>query len=369
MNIILVTPAPPGSRKGNRVTALRWGRLLRQLGHHVRVRQEYRGERCDLLIALHARRSFAAVDAFSRAQPQRPIVLALTGTDLYEQIQTEPLARQALELASRLVVLQPLAVEELPSHLRARARVIYQSCEARPRSTRRARINAAPGDPRSSILHPHSSFDVCVLGHLRPVKDPFRTALAARLLPVSSRIQVLHAGAALNPAMEKQARAEQAINPRYRWLGDLPRGKALRLLARSRLLVLTSLLEGGANTISEAIAVGVPVLASRIPGSVGLLGAKYPGYFPVGDTAALAALLTRAETDAKFYTKLKAWCRRLRPLVRPARERESWRQLLRELQPARPPKSANRAATDRERRTMPLPVGRGSEKRSPLEVH
>ena len=149
MNIILVTPAPPGSRKGNRVTALRWGGLLRQLGHRVRVRQEYRGERCDLLIALHARRSFAAIDAFSRAQPQRPIVLALTGTDLYEQIQTEPLARQALELASRLVVLQPLAVEELPSHLRARARVIYQSCEARPRSSViRARPGATARPPR-----------------------------------------------------------------------------------------------------------------------------------------------------------------------------------------------------------------------------
>ena len=89
MNIILVTPAPPGSRKGNRVTALRWGRLLRQLGHHVRVRQEYRGERCDLLIALHARRSFAAVDAFSRAQPQRPIVRREIGAMLGPAFQAQ----------------------------------------------------------------------------------------------------------------------------------------------------------------------------------------------------------------------------------------------------------------------------------------
>src|SRR5439155_19877091 len=110
---------------------------------------------------------------------------------------------------------------------------------------------------------------------------------------------------------------------RYRWLGDLPRWKALRLLARSRLLVLTSRLEGGANAISEAIAAAVPVLASHISGSVGILGAGYPGYFPVGDTPALAVLLDRAETDADYYGSLQAWCRRLRPLVRPARERES----------------------------------------------
>src|SRR6266851_10000904 len=349
MNIILVTPAPPRSRKGNRVTALRWAALLRQLGHQVRVRQVYRGERSDLLIALHARRSFASVDAFRKSQPGRPIVLALTGTDLYEEIHTDPLARQALELASRLVVLQPLAVEELPTHLRARARVIYQSCKPPPRAIRRQRIGhhesrsvgkfAGPGDLRFPRFRFRSSFDVCVLGHLRPVKDPFRTARAARLLPVSSRIRVLHAGAALSPAMEKQAREEQRVNPRYHWLGDLPRWKALRLLARSGLLVLSSLLEGGANTISEAIAVETPVIASQIPGSVGLLGANYPGYFPVRDTAALAALLSRAETDKAFYRELWGWCQGLQPMVRPFRELVSWRCLLRELQVKQLPKS------------------------------
>src|SRR4029077_14402852 len=121
--------------------------------------------------------------------------------------------------ASRLVVLQPLALNELPSHLRARTRVIYQSFEAPPRpkgglkiedrgsksEDRGAKIQiTASGNAQSSI--PPSSFDVCVLGHLRPVKDPFRTALAARRLPASSRIRVRHAGAALSPAMEKQAR-------------------------------------------------------------------------------------------------------------------------------------------------------------------
>jgi putative glycosyltransferase (TIGR04348 family) len=334
MNITLVTPAPPGSQKGNRVTALRWARLLRELGHRVAVRQEYRGESCDLLIALHARRSFSAIEAFRRHQPERPIILALTGTDLYEAIRTDPIARQALELATRLVVLQPLGVNEMTPRLRNRTRVIYQSYRKPASSYSRSRSRKS-SNSRSSILRPLSSFDVCVLGHLRPVKDPFRTARAARLLPASSQIRVLHAGAALSHEMEEQARAEQAINSRYHWLGELPRHQALRLLARSRLLVLTSLLEGGANTISEAIALGVPVLASRIPGSVGLLGARYPGYFPVGDSEALAALLIRVEKDGKFYQKLNAWCRRLRPLVRPARERESWRRLLMELRPAK----------------------------------
>jgi putative glycosyltransferase (TIGR04348 family) len=315
MNITIVTPAPRGSRKGNRITALRWGRLLRQLGHRVILRQKYQGEPCDVLVALHARRSFAAVRTFRKARPDEPVIVALTGTDLYHDIHHHATAHRALEWASRLIVLQPLGIEELPNRLRDKARVIYQSAEV----------------PRSVVQPREDVFEVCVLGHLRPVKDPFRTALAARLLPAESRVRVVHVGAALGPLMAKRARAEEAVNPRYRWLGDLPRWKALRVLARSRLLVLCSRLEGGANAISEALAASVPVLASGILGSIGLLGVMYPGSFPLGNTRALAAMLRRAETDARFYKELQTWCRRLRPLVNPALERASWRRLLREV--------------------------------------
>ena len=131
--------------------------------------------------------------------------------------------------------------------------------------------------------------------------------------------------------MKQQAQAEMEANPRYQWLGELPRGKALRVLARSRLHVLSSQLEGGASALCEAIACGVPTLASRIPGSVGILGPDYPGYFPVGDTQALAGLLYRAETDPEFLQSLHAWCVQLQPLADPAREREAWQRLLDEM--------------------------------------
>ncbi len=315
MQIDLITPAPGRSRGGNRVTALRWTRILRGLGHHVTIAGEYRGRPCDLLVALHARRSFPSIERFRRQRPDRPLVLALTGTDLYGDLRTDPQARQSLELASRLILLQPMGMEELPEHIRGKAAVIYQS------TTKPSGKHAV----RASV------FEVCVLCHLRPVKDPLRAAAAARLLPPSSRIQIVHAGAALSPEMDVAARAETASNPRYRWLGELPRWKALRVLARSRLLVLSSHMEGGANVVSEAIVAGVPVLASRIPGSIGLLGAEYQGYFPVGDTQALANLLDRTETDAGFYAMLKAWCAGLAPLFDPARERESWARLLRDV--------------------------------------
>ena len=171
-----------------------------------------------------------------------------------------------------------------------------------------------------------------MLGHLREVKDPFRTAEAARLLPPSSRIRVTQVGGALSDEMDLRAREETASNPRYRWLGEYPRWKAIRILARSRLLVLTSRMEGGANVVSEALACSIPVLSSRISGSIGLLGEDYPGYFPAGDTRALAHLLTQAETDTDFYADLKTRCKRLAPIVAPTTETNRWKALLDELQ-------------------------------------
>jgi glycosyltransferase involved in cell wall biosynthesis len=175
-------------------------------------------------------------------------------------------------------------------------------------------------------------FEICVLGHLRAVKDPFRAALAARRLPSSSSVRVLQVGRALTDAMRRRAEREAAVNPRYQWLGEIPRAQALRRLARCRLLVLTSKLEGGANVVSEALAADVPVVSSRIGGSVGILGADYPGYFEAGDTIELAKVLHRAETDSAFYALLQAACRRVAPLVDPQRERQAWSELLRELQ-------------------------------------
>ena len=170
-----------------------------------------------------------------------------------------------------------------------------------------------------------------VVGHLRTEKDPFRAALAARRLPPASRVTIVHLGGAHDPAWAETAEAEMRDNPRYVWLGDLPAARVRRLMARARLMVLSSIMEGGANVISEALVSGLPVLASRIDGSVGLLGEAYPGYFPVSDTAALAVLLDRAEREPGFLASLDAACAARAPLFTPERERASLGRLLAEL--------------------------------------
>ena len=316
MKIAIVTPSALDSTLGNSITAQRWVGILEELGHAVNLSRSYEGGDCDLLIVLHARRSHPSITRFSTDHPGRPLVLALTGTDLYGDIRNYSSAKESLELASRLIVLQRLGQRELPVHLRPKVRVIYQSAVRAP----------DPSSPDEKV------FEVCVIGHLRAVKDPLRAAMAARGLPPSSRIRIIHMGKALDGDMQQQAENEMTVNPRYRWLGEVPRNEALATLARSRLLVISSRLEGGANAICEAIAASVPVVSSRIPGSVGILGEEYPGYFSVGDTQNLSAILQRAEMEPAFYRSLASWCEDLRHLVDPEREKKCWVDLLGELE-------------------------------------
>jgi putative glycosyltransferase (TIGR04348 family) len=316
MQISLVTPAPRGSRAGNRASANRWATILRRLGHRVRVTTDYQGEASELMIALHAWRSAAAIARFAHDHPQRPLVVVLTGTDAYRFIHSHPETTLAsLQAADCIVGLHALVGNVLPPHLRGRLRVILQS--ARPLQTRRPA---------------QRNFRVCFAGHLREEKDPFRPALAVRDLPAASRIRVDAYGSAHASEWRAAAQAEMQVNPRYRWHGELPHAELRRVYTRSHLLVLPSLMEGGANVIAEAVMAGLPVVASDIEGSVGLLGTDYPGYYPVRDAGALRERLLRAETDPGYYADLAAACRARQDFFAPEREQAGWAQLLADIE-------------------------------------
>ncbi len=309
MHLGLVTPAASGSLAGNRVTSLRWARMLESLGHEVSVTTSWEGEAWDGLIALHARRSAAAVRAFDEAHPEAPLVVALGGTDLYIDLPAgDEATRDSLERADHILALQERAVDALPPALRERVVVIPQSCE--------------PLDDPPPPLE--DCFEVVVVGHLREVKAPLLTAEASRLLPPDARIRVTHIGGVLDEALSARVAAESDANPRYRWLGPLEPEDTRRTIARARLLSHTSRAEGGANVVSEALVLNTPVVATRIPGTVGMLGEDYPGYVPVDDAQALAALLDRVETDPAFLAALEAACAARRATYLPASERAAW---------------------------------------------
>ena len=316
MRVRLVTPAPRGSRAGNRASANRWAAILRRLGHRVKVSTDYHGEAVDLMVALHAWRSADAIARFAAAYPHRPLVVVLTGTDAYRFIHSHRETTLAsLEAADHIVGLHALVGNVLPERLRAKLRVIVQS--ARPVQRRQPA---------------RRSFRVCFAGHLRKEKDPLRPALAARRLPSDSRIRVDAYGGAHNEDWAAAAQEEMRINSRYRWHGEISHAELRRVYSRSHLLVLPSVMEGGANVISEAVMAGLPVITSDIEGSVGLLGADYPGYYPVQNTGALRERLLSAESDGDYYAELVAACAARRHLFTPQQEHAGWEKLLEDIQ-------------------------------------
>jgi hypothetical protein len=184
MKVIVITPPGPSTRTGNAVAALRWARILRRLGHHVTTAADYGDEPVDAMVAIHAWRSSDAVRRFKVRYPDRPLILQLSGTDIYHYLSAEPEPTlRSMELADRLVALNSLAWRVVPKRFRKKLRVIFQS----------ARKPLVPRQPSRRRI------DISVIGHLRDVKDPLRAAEAARLLPPVSRIRILHIGHAYRP--------------------------------------------------------------------------------------------------------------------------------------------------------------------------
>lgn len=305
MKIELITPAARRSRSGNRATADRWQRLLTELGHRVTVATDYSGRDVDLLLAVHAWRSAGSIHRFAERYPDRPLVVLLAGTDIYHFQHEDPEPTLgSMRRAHALIGLHERVAADIPAEFRGKLSVVLQS--------------AHPIARRPALK---TRFEVCVIGHLRAEKDSLRTARAVRDLPADSRISVTQLGKAHSEDWAEAAEKEMADNARYRWWGERSRATVQNIMARARLMVMSSRMEGGANAVSEACAAALPVIASRIPGNVGLLGPDYPGYFPVENTEALRELLLRAESDPAWLETLRACCVDRARLFTPERER------------------------------------------------
>jgi putative glycosyltransferase (TIGR04348 family) len=332
--LVIVSPALADANNGNWQTARRWQKFLQspaasQPGFATRIVTQWpdgpAAAQDSAMVALHARRSAASVLAWAQRrgaaaalQPVPGLAVVLTGTDLYRDIRTDPQAQRSLQWAQRLVVLQDLGLAALPAALQPRAQVIFQSTSARQRLPKSTRLLRA-----------------VMVGHLREEKSPHTLFAAARLLSTQEAIHIDHIGAPLDAALAVQAQATAATCPGYRWLGALPHETTRRRIQRAHVLVHTSRMEGGAHVVMEAVRSGTPVLASRIDGNVGMLGADYAGYFDWDHAEQLVALLRRCHHDPTFLAQLQAQCAARAPLFAPETERLALQQLVTGLTSAR----------------------------------
>ncbi len=309
-SVLIVSPALAQANNGNWQTASRWAQMLGQR-YRTGIQMTWQGEPCDLLIALHAKRSAESIAAFAKAHPSRPCVLVLTGTDLYRDIQTDAAAQASLQLATQLVVLQEQGLHELPVELQKKVTVIYQSAKA-----------LKPVPPPAGRLR------VISVGHLRDEKDPLTYLRAAARLSQRDDIQFELIGNALEPGFDAAARHAVAQNPQFRWLGALPHAATRQRIKHAQVLVNTSRMEGGAHVILEAAQSGCAVMASNVPGNVGMLGADHAGLFELGDDADLAALIARSRDDLLFFHRLRDQTSARAHLFEPLEEQRRLRHLI-----------------------------------------
>ena len=303
--MVLVSPALADANNGNWHTAHRWSQFL---SSHCDIRIVSNWAPGDLpaelMVALHARRSAPSIAAWARAHPDKPLAVVLTGTDLYRDILDDATAQHSLAVASHLVVLQSDGLTALPARWRGKAQVIFQSAAA-----------------LKPVAKPQRVFRALMVGHLRDEKDPL-TFMAAAAQPLPVHVRMDQIGDALDPALGAAACATAVTHPRYRWLGGLPRSATRQHIRRAHVLVSCSRMEGGAHVILEAVLSGTPVLASRVGGNVGMLGHDYAGYFPLGDSDALAALVQRCAEEPAFLAGLQRQCAERAPLFDVQREKQ-----------------------------------------------
>lgn len=314
-HIVIVSPALADANNGNWQTARRWQRMLSG-AHSARITREWPGHIADIaaadhvLLALHARRSAPSIAAWAAARGSHSLAVVLTGTDLYRDIATDAAAQHSLTLASQLVVLQAMGTQSLPAALHAKTRVVFQSTTA-----------------RQTLVKTPQHLRAVAVGHLREEKDPLTLMAAAQALAASDGIRIDHIGAPLDTALGQAAQATAHACPHYRWLGAQPHEATRRCIQRAHVLVHSSRMEGGAHVIMEAVCSGTPVLASRIDGNVGMLGADYAGYFEPGNAAQLAHLLQQARATQHqadgLLAGLAAQCALRAPLFAPQAEQQA----------------------------------------------
>ena len=326
MRIEIISPVANGSTRGNGVTARRWGQMLKSLGHSVGLSNSMDNSvqlSTDCVIGIHATRSAAILQRFRSRSPNSFLIVCVSGTDLNRDLagpkSSQPYRRaaQSLTIADQVVVLEPQGIKALRDKrlkqiVESKLNLIFQS--------------AVPvSNPPLPI---QNAFEISVIGHLRKIKDPFRSALAAELLPTESKILISHLGKALTDEMSEQAIEHDSTNSRYRWLGNRTHKETMRRLARSRVTVLSSKSEGAPSLISEAVVNGVPILTSKIASTIGLLGANYPGFFRYEDTQGLCRLMQKCETDPQFLRQLKRHLRSIKKRFDPKVEQNAWKKLI-----------------------------------------
>jgi len=303
MKINVCTGYPLDSPRGNTTTAFRIVERLQMAGHQATAMHTDSPPAADAQISLHALKTAAASAHFAKHRSGR-LFIRLTGTDINGGFAKNPaLSQQTIDLADKLVVTHPACLPQIPDRWLSKTVVIYPSVTMPELAT---------------ISNPTSPLFTCI-GHLRPVKAPHLIYAAIQKIPQANLVAA-SIGNAYDVTDSQQALLNTRQDTRYHWHADCDRATALAWMKASLATINSSISEGGANTVMEAIQLRVPVLATDIPGNRGFLGDGYGGYFETSSSDQLADLMRRCVEDPSFVEQLKNHLDGQRPLFSIQRE-------------------------------------------------
>jgi glycosyltransferase involved in cell wall biosynthesis len=316
MKVLVTTPYARDSLQGNTVTAKRVVSILLETGLDASViSNDDKVEYADVIIALHARKSAHFIDDFLALNPAGKVIVYLTGTDLYHDIPNGcQICERSMSLADVLVVSHELTLNALPEKYRKKAMSVHKSIQL-PDFLGEEKIEIDPNL-------------FTIIGHLRAVKQPFMAVESMQLLEDSVRVKLVLLGNEIDEDSGEIARSWEAIDSRFQWLGGVEYLQALQWMRRSVATINTSLIEGGANSVGESIMLGVPVLATRIEGNIGMLGEDYAGYFSAESKQELADIMQRVISDADFLAMLREQVRVRKKKFTRENEKQDWMNVL-----------------------------------------
>jgi glycogen synthase len=123
-------------------------------------------------------------------------------------------------------------------------------------------------------------------------------------------VSLVLAGDGEEGARLRRLARDLGVEPRVRFLGAQPRERVLELLAAVDATVLGSSWENFPHVLVESLAVGTPVIASRVGGVVEIVSDGENGLLvPPGDPAALAAAIDRFFGADRLAETLRARAR------------------------------------------------------------
>lgn len=312
MHILIASPYPLDSPKGNSVSAKRIQTLLKNAGHHATAIHDDKTPNAEVLIALHATKTWKTSSYFKEHHPAARLIIYLTGTDLYRDLPAEnPDCIKAMDLADQLVISQDSSLHSIPHKYQGKTRVVRTSAVL-------PELGEAPQVPQPSFA---------LIAHLREAKNPFLMNKAMDLIP-DLDIHAYTLGKALEQCYAAEARGWQRTDSRFKWLEDVPYPDALAWISRVTATINTSHMEGGANAVIESIMLGTPVLASHIEGNTGMLGNDYDGYFKPNCPHSLANLMQRVVREPAFLQHLRLQIKERQAHFSSERETQDWLQCI-----------------------------------------